>query len=114
MFSSFNEYFLFPFLRVLRSTVIYLITLNFEELKCNFTLRFPLIFKLGLNPFLRKLWLKWYLFSDEVQGYIFGVFDPASTSRRLLKNKLCPQETFVDYYENVTSLESCQKRINNH
>ncbi len=112
MINTLKDYFLLPLIKVTWSSIVSIFTLNFDELNTNLTLRFPLILILGLTPFFQKVWFEWYKLSDKIQQNVLGVFDPASTAKRILNNPLCPKETFKDYCNNVTSLESCLKRIN--
>jgi hypothetical protein len=115
MFNALKDYFLLPLLKVSGHTIISVATFKRDEIDCNLTVKLPLILKLGWQPFVRKFWLKWYKMSDFIQYNIFGVFDPGTTAKRILKNSFCPLPEYVviDYYNDVSSVESCIKRIKN-
>jgi hypothetical protein len=115
MFYKLKDYFLLPLLKVSWHTIISIITLKREEFECDLTMKLPLTLKLGWQPFAREFWLEWYKLSDKIQYNVFGVFDPGATSKRILKNHFCPlpEYVFLDYHKDVSSTESCTKRIRN-
>jgi len=111
MLKSLIQYFLKPLARVLWSTVISIFTLNFKELYANLFFRLPFVLIIGPQPFLQLFWLKWYQVSDLIQMNVFGVFDPASTIRRMVKNFLCPKDVVVLYDEYLKTPEFRTKQI---
>jgi hypothetical protein len=113
MFTALKDYFVLPFLKVSWKTIISIITFNKEEMHCNFTMKLPLILQLGWYPFVQKFWLTWYKFSDKVQKFVFGMFNPSETAKRILSNSFCPlpEVVLVEYHKHLTLLEARMERI---
>jgi len=110
MFYSLRYYFVQPLLKVLYAIVVSVVCLNFEELKTNLFFRLPFVLRIGPFPFLCDFWVKWYLFEDKLMWKILGVFEPATTIKRMIKNPLCSNEIVFYYNKEITSNEARIKR----
>jgi hypothetical protein len=111
MLETLLEHFLKPLIRVLWSIVKALFTLNFKELKTNICFRLPFVLIVGPYLCWLKFWLTWYKFTDLIQMDVFGIFDPGSTARRIVRNFLCPNEVVNNYREFIDTPKFREKRI---
>jgi hypothetical protein len=111
MLETLFEHFLKPLIRVLWSIVKSLFTFNFKELKTNIYFRLPFVLVVGPYLCWLKFWLTWYKLTDQILMDFFGVFDPASTAKRIIRNFLCPNEVVKNYRNYIDTPEFREKRI---
>lgn len=94
------SYFIIPLFKNITLTMKHILLLDWYSVSIDFSIRLPLILKLGWLPFIQNFWFEWYRHIDSLKMKYLKEFNPSKTMSNISNNIFCPifvQEMYFTY-----------------
>jgi len=94
------RYFVIPLFKNIALTIKHIFLLDWYSVSIDFSIRLPLILKLGWLPLIQNFWFNWYKRIDLLKMKYLKEFNPTKTMSNIVNNIFCPifvQEMYFAY-----------------